>query len=43
MNLGSIFHPPAPNMRKMVDKNKSLMTSWNYKEWIIIFVDFIDV
>ena len=38
-NLGTIFLPLAPKMYNNVDKN----TSWNYKEWIIIFVDFIDV
>ena len=42
MNLGTIFLPLTPNMCSNVDKNKILMTK-NYKEWIIIFVDFIDV
>ena len=44
-NIGTIFLPQAPKMYNNDDKNEMRFwwQSWNYKEWIIIFVDFIDV
>ena len=39
-NHGFIFLPLAPKIYNNVDKKKN---DWNYKDWIIIFVDFIDV
>ena len=42
-NLETSFLPLGPEICNNVDKNKILMKSWNYKESIINFVDFIDV
>ena len=41
-NLGTIFLPLTPKMYNNVDKNTTWWQSWKYKEWIIIFVEFID-
>ena len=39
----SIFLPLDIKIQINVDKCSVMRQSWNYKEWIIIFVDFIDV
>ena len=42
-NLGTIFFPPDPKVYNNVDANTILMTKLDlYKDWITIFVDFIE-